>query len=304
MNFLKKIFLLLIWAPLALTGQVVTQTFMDSTAPGWGFAGVNYTPNLTSGTVDPAGQGWLRLTGIGNNQATSAYYNTAFSAANATVYASFEYQSWGGTGADGIVFFLFDGSQTFGVGANGGSLGYAQKTGVSGLSGGYLGVAIDEFGNFSNGTEGRVGGVGFVPDSFSVRGPGSGTTGYEYLGGTGSLATSIDTPGVSTRPTTQNLVQILISPTNQLTVSLQQGGSSAQTVLSLDLSGYARPDTLKYGFSSGTGASTNNHEVRNLNVTTLVANLWDAGAGDGLWASANNWDPEHPTRRWLRHSAQ
>ncbi len=269
----------------------MTETFTNSTASGWLFSGVNYTPNLTSGTVDPSGDGWLRLTSTGNNQATSAYYDTAFTAANATVYASFEYQSWGGTGADGIVFFLYDGSKAFSVGANGGSLGYAQKPGVSGLNGGYLGVAIDEYGNFSNPTEARVGGIGFVPDAFVVRGPGDGTTGYDYLGGTNSLGTSIDTPNVGTRPTSTNLVQILISPTNQLTVSLQQGAESAQTVLSLDLSGYARPDTLKYGFSSGTGALTNYHEVRNLNVSTLVANLWDGGASDGLWASPNNWDP-------------
>jgi len=281
-------------APWLGRAQVVTETFRDSTATGWVFSGVGYTPTLTSGTVDPAGDGWLRLTTTGTNQATSAYYNTAFSATNATIYASFEYQSWGGTGADGITFFLFDGSKTFAVGANGGSLGYAQKTGVNGLNGGYLGVAIDEFGNFSNPSEGRVGGIGFTPDSFAVRGPGDGTTGYDYLGGTASLTSSsgsIDTPSVGSRPTTFNQVQLLISPTNQLTVTLQQGGTSAQTVLSLDLSGYARPDTLKYGFSSGTGDLTNYHEVRNLNVTTLVANLWDGGQGDGLWGSSNNWNP-------------
>jgi autotransporter-associated beta strand protein len=278
--------------PVFAVAQVVTETFRDATAPGWVFAGTGYTPTLTSGTVDPAGDGWLRLTSTGNNQATSAYYNTAFSAANATIYASFEYQSWGGTGADGITFFLFDGSKTFQVGADGGSLGYAQKTGVNGLNGGYLGVAIDEFGNFSNPTEGRTGGPGFIPDAFAVRGPGTGTTGYDYLGGTStSLPVSIDSPGVGTRPTTFNQVQLLISPTNQLTLTLQQGGSSPQTVLSLDLSGYARPDTLKYGFSSGTGGQTNYHEIRNLNVTTLVANLWDGGQGDGKWGSSNNWDP-------------
>lgn len=290
LQFVARAGLALLFAAVA-RAQVVTETFKDATASGWVFAGVNYTPNLTSGGVDPAGDGWLRLTSTGTNQSTSAYYDTSFAATNATIYASFEYQSWGGTGADGITFFLFDGSKSFAVGADGGSLGYAQKTGVSGLNGGYLGVAIDEFGNFSNPTEGRVGGPGFLPDSFAVRGPGSGTTGYDYLGGTGSLSTSIDTPIVGIRPTTFNQVQILISPTNQLTVSLQQGASSPQTVLALDLSGYARPDTLKFGFSSGTGASTNNHEVRNLNVTTLVANLWDGAQGDGLWATSNNWDP-------------
>jgi len=284
--------LLAAFAGAALRAQVVTETFMNSTAPGWNFAGVNYTPTLTSGGADPSGQGWLRMTSLGNDQATSAYYNTAFTATNATVYASFEYASWGGTGADGLVFFLFDGSKAFSVGANGGSIGYAQKTGVNGLNGGYLGVAVDEFGNYSNGTEGRTGGVGFTPDAFAVRGPGNNQTGYDYLGGTGSLTTLIDSPGATTRPTGVNTIQLLLSPTNQLTVTLQQDGSPSQTVLSMDLSGYARPDTLKFGFSSGTGGSTNYHEIRNLNVTTLVANLWDGGQGDGLWSSAANWRPD------------
>src|SRR5476651_1808271 len=253
----------------AVHAQVITETFQNSTAPGWNFAGTGYTPTLTSGTTDPTGAGWLQLTDTGGNEATSAYYNTAFTAAGATVYASFNYQSYGGSGAGGITFFLFDGSVPFSVGANGGSIGYAQKTGVNGLAGGYLGVALDEFGNFSSASEGRVGGLngttGLVPDAIAVRGPGTGTSGYAYLGGSRTLSKSIDS---ATRPTQTNTVQILITATNQLTVTLQQGGVAPQTVLQMDLSGYARPDTLKFGFASGTGGATNIHDINDLNVTT------------------------------------
>ena len=272
-------------------GAVVTETFSSGTADGWVLNGTGYTPTLTSGNADPTNAGWLRLTNLNTFTATSAYYDTAFNAQNATIYASFEYVSWGGSGADGITFFLFDGSTSFNVGADGGSLGYAQKTGVNGLAGAYLGIAVDEFGNFSNPTEGRTGGPGFFQDSFAVRGPGSGELGYDYLGGTATLSTSIDSPGALTRPTTVSTVQLLISSTNQLTLTLQQGLSPTETLLTLDLSGYARPETLKYGFSSGSGSSTNYHEVRNLNVSTLVANLWDNNAGTGLWGTGANWDP-------------
>lgn len=263
------------------------------------FSGVGYTPNLTSGVSDPSGDGWLRLTSTGNNQATSTYYDLAFNAASATVYAKFDYESYGGSGADGITFFLFDGSQTFGVGAFGGSIGYAQKTlaggggaDISGLSGGYLGVALDEYGNFSAGSEGRVGGLNGttdrVPDSIGVRGPGQGLDGYAFLGGSGTLPISIDS---ATRPTDTNTMQVLLSATNQLTVTLQQGGVAPQTVIQMDLSGYARPDTLKFGFSAGTGGATNYHDIRNLNVTTLSANLWSGNAANGLWDSNTNWNP-------------
>lgn len=283
--------------------QVITETFKNATAPGWVFAGSGYVPTLTSGTAgadgNTAGDGWLRLTTPGTNQATSAYYDTAFTAANATIFAKFDYESYGGTGADGITFFLFDGAVPFSVGAHGGSLGYAQKTTAggavydhAGLAGGYLGIALDEFGNFSSASEGRIGGLngttGLVPDAIAVRGPGSGYDGYAYLGGSGTLAQSIDS---ATRPVETNTVQMLLTATNQLTVTLQQGGTSPQTVLYMDLSGYARPETLKFGFSSGTGASTNFHDVRNLNVSTLTANLWSGGGGDGLWATNGNWDP-------------
>lgn len=303
-NYLKtnpwtaKVTLVLL-AVLGLTSspaQVITETFKNSTAPGWVFSGTGYTPNLTSGTAgangNATGDGWLRLTDTGGNEATSAYYNTAFTAAGASVYAKFDYESYGGNGADGITFFLFDGSVPFSVGANGGSLGYAQKTGVNGLAGGYLGVALDEYGNFSSASEGRVGGLngttGLVPDSIAVRGPGSGTNGYAYLGGTSTLGQSIDS---ATRPTQTNTVQLLVTATNQLTVTLQQGGTTPQTVLQMDLSGYARPDTLKFGFSSGTGAQNNYHDVRNLNVTTLTANLWSGTGADGLWGTNTNWNP-------------
>jgi len=132
-------------------------------------------------------------------------------AKNATITATFNSRRTNGSGADGITFFPRDASKTFGVGAYGGSIGYAQKTtaggggaDINGMNGGYIGVGIDEFGNFSNATEGRIGGIGFTPNSISVRGPGQGLTGYDYLGGTNGLGTQIAFPGSTSRPTGAN----------------------------------------------------------------------------------------------------
>ncbi len=210
----------------------INQSFTNSTAPGWVFGGTGYTPTLTAATgTDPVGSGWLRMTTAAQNEATYAYDATPFASANATITAQFNYASYGGTGADGITFFLADASQPFAVGAYGGSLGYAQKTAaggatnINGMAGGYLGLGIDEFGNYSNPTEGRIGGPGFIPDAIAVRGPGSGLAGYNYLGGTTALSQPIAYPSQTTRPSGSEAetIQIVLTSTNQLTVSIEFG---------------------------------------------------------------------------------
>lgn len=292
LRFLLPVLLGAVLATPLAHAQVVSESFRDSTTsdPNWVFSGNTYTPNLTSGGVDPVGDGWLRLTSTGGNQATSAYLDTAFTAAGSTVYASFEYATWGGNGADGMTFFLFDGSVPFSVGAPGGSLGYANRNLEAGMAGGYIGVGIDEYGNFSSTSEGKTGGLrgGLIPDAIAVRG--SEASGWAFLGSSDTLTTSIDTPGVGTRPSVINEVQILLTATNQLTVTLQQGGTNPQTVLQMDLSAYTRPETLKLGFAGSTGGLNNVHEIRSVEASTITASLWD-NQGDSTWGNNNNWSP-------------
>jgi hypothetical protein len=68
--------LLMAYGP-ELPGQIeavtINETFMNSTAPGWIFDG---DALLTSGTIDPVGDGWLRLTSNGGDEAGSAIYDT------------------------------------------------------------------------------------------------------------------------------------------------------------------------------------------------------------------------------------
>lgn len=287
-----------------LFAQTVTESFTGSTAPDWTFGGTT-TPVLTGdGVIDPVGQGYLRLTPLSGNQATYAYYNGApLDSANRSFYGSFDFVTWnqGGIGAaDGIVFYLYDGSQAFAQGADGGSIGYAQKTGVAGKPGGYMGLAIDDWGNYSNPTEGRVGGPGFIPNAIAVRGPGSGTSGYEFIAGTGdgtnpALTTDLDFPTATSRPTAAadyRHLEFTLSPTGELIVYLQIGTGALTPVLTADLSGYTRPETLGFGYASGTGAAYSYHEIRNFSLTSLVANLWDNGNGNSLWGTTTNWYPD------------
>ena len=64
----------------------------------------------------------------------------------------FEQYQYGGNGADGIGFYLVDGSTDLtSAGADGGSLGDARRNLAPGLDGGYLGIGIglDAYGDFA-----------------------------------------------------------------------------------------------------------------------------------------------------------
>ncbi len=164
----------------------------------------------------------LRLTSSKNDQASFVLFQQEIPA-NEGVVISFDFFIYNGDGGDGISFFLIEGTaQPQTAGAFGGSLAYAQKTepvNIQGLRGGYVGIGLDESGNFSNPIEGRVGGPGFTPDSVAIRGSaGPLATGYRYLTGSGRLPGGIDNPNA-----TQRLAPIgTVLPTPPLLLALTQ----------------------------------------------------------------------------------
>lgn len=263
-----------------------TETFKNTTAPGVVFGG-EASSFLTAGIIsgDINGTGYLRLTNDTNFQKGFAYGNTEFPT-RFGLKASFEYFTYGGDGADGICFFLFDATAApFNIGSFGGSLGYAQfNSPVSaGVSKGYLGIGLDEFGNFSNPTEGRQGGPGFEPSAVVLRGKGDGSsavaTNYPYLTSvqTTSLASPFHISGGSTRePLPSSLdyrrADIELKPRTgggyEVTVKITTGGPSptSHTVISAYPYTTVAPSNLKFGFAASTGGSRNYHEIRNLTI--------------------------------------
>jgi uncharacterized repeat protein (TIGR01451 family) len=236
-----------------------------------------------SGTLpDAAGSGTLRLTDNELNQSSFVIVTNPVSTAGGLM-ASFDLYAYGGTGsttgADGIGFLILDGTQAVpaSAGANGGSFGYAQKNGASccnapGIAGGYFGIGFDEYGNYSNPTEGRIGGPGFTPNAVAIRG--SASDNYAYI--TGKSLSTLTTPGSisnlnsATRPATPINVLLSVSSTGYVEVDMDFTGTKSkfQTVIApFQITAVANqgplPSSLRFGFSGSTGSYTNFHEIRN-----------------------------------------
>jgi gliding motility-associated-like protein/uncharacterized repeat protein (TIGR01451 family) len=230
---------------------------------------------LTAPAIDAPGDGCLRLTDTAAFQHGYAYNNTVSFPSRYGVDISFEYFTYGGTGADGITFFLFDASTAaFDLGAPGGSLGYAQDCNRKGLTGAYVGIGLDEYGNFSNTNDCKTGGVGFEPNAVVIRG--AAADNYPYLGGAQTtLRLAGGGPSRATGPADTNYrkAHILLSTRPEggynVKVEISTGGDiiTSTTVLNDIALSHPAPARFKFGLAAATGASTNIHEVRNLVIT-------------------------------------
>ena len=236
------------------------------------------------------------------NQSGYGIYNTAI-AATSGIQVAFDFNDWGGGSppADGIVVAIIDGSKSPSLpGAYGGSIGYAQRTGVAGIAGGMLGIALDEFGNFSNPTEGRQGGPGAVAYSVTIRGPGDGTSSglittpggtpnypnYGYVTKSAALSSTIlvPQPSAGSRPTGGNVRHAVVNfdmsdianGNAYVGVKIYDGNGTllatpvpnanvGMTLIQYFGAGNV-PTTFKLSLTSGTGGSQNTHEVKNLTV--------------------------------------
>lgn len=260
-----------LWGPLALGGS--------------------FTPQI----VTVGSQKRLRLTDTGTNESTLLQLKKWFPAAGNTVVAEIQYHVYGGSGADGLGVVFSDASIAPQPGGYGGSLGYAQRNGANGFAGGWLGVGVDEFGNFSGTGEGRGGyptgwtapvgansAAAVYKNNVSVRGSGSATTGYKLLATTGVLS-----PVIWQNTNTSASVQryrITIDNANGSNVYLKverdttgSGTSYTTIVPQFDLkaanSGQATiPTNLLLSFTASTGGSTNYHELSLVNICATTIN--------------------------------
>lgn len=245
----------------------------------------DWVVSRSSGTFTPAiVSGRMRLTEARSNQSTASTYQRLFPAANNLVEIQFDHYAYGGSGADGIAVVLSDAAITPQPGAFGGPLGYGFKPGISGFSGGWLGVGIDEFGNFSG--EGGSYNIGQRRQSVAVRGSGAGTSGYRYLRGTCNNGTT-NTSGNCLSPTVDSNN---VSPAHRykITIDSQAAGQSIVKIERNTGAGFvtlipafnamaqtgqaATPSDFLLSLTGSTGGSNNNHEIDNVQICALKSN--------------------------------
>jgi type IV pilus assembly protein PilY1 len=210
----------------ALNGACLTAGNNTGNVPacmGLSYYGSSVQVGGTSGRLpDAPGSGALRLTngdqylsmyelqqrGLPTSPAgTNSLFQSGAIVSNFTfptsqgTHVTFTTYTYGGNGefvhgADGLSFFLSDGSLPPNVGAVGGSLGYTCKNNLvtydpttgtygavagnprdvpdayDGMNGGYLGLGIDEYGNFANPEDNTDTGLPLKPGRIALRGAG------------------------------------------------------------------------------------------------------------------------------------
>ncbi|MBJ7608217.1 MAG: hypothetical protein JF887_02140 [Candidatus Dormibacteraeota bacterium] len=274
----------------ALADPLVSESFTHSTVsdPNFHIGGSNFTPCLTAGTntsqtpvpgcalgtPDSDGAGTFRITDANLQEAGFILFNRA-QPFTAGLTVDFDFFMYGGSTppADGISFFLVDGATDLTKpGQPGGSLGYSTFGGMPGVNNGFLGVGLDEFGNFERDFFSGTGCTPTAnvsgPNSVGIRGPGNGTAGYCLLATNSSLPGALH--GGSIRSGALRRAHIVVDPSNlaspHVTLSIDFG-SGLQQLLQTALPPNP-PATYKFGFAGSTGSFTDVHEIRNLVSST------------------------------------
>lgn len=289
-------------APMSCVGGTFTSTTLDPSL---------WTVRTIAGAFTPAivdvggGDFRLRLTDTGGNEATFAQLVPTFPGAGNKVVLEFDYFAYGGTGADGIAVTFSDASISSTTGGFGGSLGYAQNTtaGAAGFGGGWMGIGLDEYGNYPCNNEGRTGypagwvdpvlgagaavctGSAGATHYVAIRGSGSGTTGYNLLANTGVIAATA--PASGTAGTTPYRYRVTLDHSDNVHawVTVERdttgtGNSYTTLIPKFDIKGansgqVAVPASWLVSFTGSTGGATNFHELKHVRVCANTV----AGAG-------------------------
>ncbi|MBC9714298.1 hypothetical protein H9Y04_17190 [Streptomyces sp. TRM66268-LWL] len=225
---------------------------------------------------DPVGQGALRLTTNATNQNGYVISRRAIPA-RAGMKFSVDFGIYSpsrpNSPADGISLMLLDGKAEMPLksGKNGAGLGYV------GITGGYLGIGLDVYGNFTSNKFDAAGGTdGRTPNSITVRG----AVGVKNpLVATYKSSRLLAPSGATNRADARRTAIIELSHEGVMKVSIDfhDGRPVREVIEPVDLDEIKGqppvPDSLRIGIAASTGASTAIHEVWNGKIETLAPNL-------------------------------
>ena len=295
-------------SPVQASTSIFLEDFGPSWVPGtqWSLAqSASFTAQVsTSGSETPNSA--LRLTSASTQKAGGLLYGTPIPTEFGLDIA-FHFSMWGGSGADGINFFLQKGTETSSRMPAGGTLGYSadrnQNPNLNGLNNGLIGIGFDMYGNHSQPSfDGTGCPTSTRPGSNSlvVRGPGHLMAGYCILS-TLKQVSDVSTPvntkwdqGLSTRAGRARSVRIVLDPSTitprQLKIWLCASGtecsvsSTPAVTINAPAELIAEP-TVRFGFAAATGGVTNNHEIWGLRILSQIpitySLSYDLGGGSG-----------------------
>jgi hypothetical protein len=236
-------------------------------------------PGCSSTAIDAVNSGALRLTSAGTTQ-EGGIGSTQSVPISKGLDASFDSYQYAGTKADGIVFYLaatdpYNPQVPTAIGQAGGSLGYSATGSSAGLAHGYLGLGLDDYGNYLNSNFGGSGctnqpASSTQPANVSVRGPGNGSVGYCVLPGYNSNIGGATALHGSTRAASDVPVEVIINPASTSTTS---AGTSKLTSITVDPTSYAIVFKT-IGATSQTVVTGTLPDLRQTQYSGLVDSSW------------------------------
>ncbi|WP_050905616.1 MSHA biogenesis protein MshQ, partial [Vibrio campbellii] len=257
------------------------ETFSSSNVDNWSVIG--YGSSVKPHVVN----GRFRLNDNRARQATASAYNYLFPSDENYLEIEFDHFAYGGgyNGADGVALVISDANVPPQTGAFGGPLGYGMKLhknhsgevshDVEGFAGGWLGIGIDEYGNFY-----REGGENLAShgsaNSVGVRGAGIKDNNGKWLKGYKYIKGKQFNQPLDNRSSTPHRYKVILNSRNSgvITLSVQRKvGVNGQwhTVISdfdvlTEGNFHYTPENFRISVTASTGALTNTHEMDNFQV--------------------------------------
>ncbi len=272
--------------PFSGTATLNGYMFAGSTCLTAGSGGNGIVPACgATAPRDASGAGALQLTPPLGSQSGFIVTNATFPTSAGLVVTFTDYSFAGSQhSGDGLAMFFSDASQAepSRAGQAGASLAYAQATTGPGLASAYLGIGLDEYGNFSTSQFGHQGGPAHIPETIAVRG--SARTNWQYILGfknASGIATSLpfhfDSPLATTHKANAPTLEITLTASGMLSVAIDthDGHGFVAYLPATSIVGIGSqpvvPAAVRIGFSASSGGATSRHQIGGLTVATIGA---------------------------------